>query len=433
MSIACRPAPVGSPHNTTNTATRAPRLKHFQIRHGAPTRSDPAPDQDDIRPVAPSVVALLGDDMLRMRPRFAVEEGQAVVRGQCVLTDRRHPEIAYVSPVTGTVTTLSYGPRRTLSTCIVTADAQAADTSNQVSTEPTNADAPRETLQSRGLWPAFRTRPFGLTPLPDAEPSAIFVNAVQAAPQAPDPAGVLADQRAAFHLGLTILMRLTNGKVFLCQSPGAPLGPTHDRVVHASFSGTRAAALASTHIDRLSPVDRTREVWTVGYQDVAAIGHLFETGDYRAERVVSVTGPAASHPQLIRTSQGTRIADLADVKTARAFSGAREALHLGRYNDEVTLMHRSQPRLSRSRFAQLFAAQNALVPTQALDAALAVDVLPIPLLRALSVGDSETAERLGCLALIEEDLAALSGRCTSGSDYGLLLRRVLDDLWEDAA
>ena len=37
-----------------------------------------------------------------------------------------------------------------------------------------------------------------------------------------------------------------------------------------------------------------------------------------------------------------------------------------------------------------------------------MNLLTIPLLRALSVGDIEAAERLGCLALVEEDLAFAS-------------------------
>jgi Na+-transporting NADH:ubiquinone oxidoreductase subunit A len=73
-----------------------------------------------------------------------------------------------------------------------------------------------------------------------------------------------------------------------------------------------------------------------------------------------------------------------------------------------------------------------LIPTAKLESALPYGLPVVPLMRALSVGDAEVAERLGCLDLIEEDVALLSSLCTSGSDYGQLLRRVLDEL-EDAA
>jgi Na+-transporting NADH:ubiquinone oxidoreductase subunit A len=51
-------------------------------------------------------------------------------------------------------------------------------------------------------------------------------------------------------------------------------------------------------------------------------------------------------------------------------------------------------------------------------------------MRALSVGDWEAAAKLGCLDLLEEDVALLSYLCTSGNDYSALLRQALDDFSE---
>jgi Na+-transporting NADH:ubiquinone oxidoreductase subunit A len=73
-----------------------------------------------------------------------------------------------------------------------------------------------------------------------------------------------------------------------------------------------------------------------------------------------------------------------------------------------------------------------MIPTAALERALDFGFPVIPFLRALSVGDAETASRLGCLEMVEEDLAAVSLACTSGADYGRMLRHVLDELAEDA-
>ena len=55
-----------------------------------------------------------------------------------------------------------------------------------------------------------------------------------------------------------------------------------------------------------------------------------------------------------------------------------------------------------------------------------LDLLPVPLLRALAVGDVEGARRLGCLDLLEEDLALCSFVCPAKGVYGPMLRRVLD-------
>jgi Na+-transporting NADH:ubiquinone oxidoreductase subunit A len=51
----------------------------------------------------------------------------------------------------------------------------------------------------------------------------------------------------------------------------------------------------------------------------------------------------------------------------------------------------------------------------------------------LSIGDTETAVRLGCLELVEEDLALMSYLCPGHNDYGALLRRMLDELAGESA
>ena len=386
-------------------------MRHFKVKKGEwPSVLGAAALQmkDNIIPAS---VAILGADFPGLRPRFEVEEGTRVKVGQVLFRDRKRPKIAFVSPIDGRVSSLAYGPRKTLSACIIVAKAVANE--SQSEPERPDPDDPRPALLDRGIWPAFRTRPFGRMPEPGAQPEAIFVNAVHADRAAPDPALVLSDQTPQFHLGIRILTRLTEGEVFVCQSRGTPLGPADDSVTHAGFEGTLAAALPSTHIDRLYAPATGREVWTIGYQDVAAIGHLFQTGQYRPNRVVAINGPAASRPRLVRTCLGAELADLAVPDAGEAISGnpvtGIHANYLRRFDHQVTLVEAQKTGPNRLRPA--VAGHGALIPTRALEGALAVDIPPVPLLRALSVGDSEAAERLGVLALVEEDLAALTRHC----------------------
>ncbi|MBT8412782.1 MAG: hypothetical protein KJO30_00515 [Boseongicola sp.] len=413
-------------------------MKHFHIKRGEKATRQGAPKQDVIEEQGAVSVALLGSDMPGLRPKFEVEEGERVQAGQVLFRDRRHREVAYVSPISGNVATLSFGARRTLSACILTSDGEVAHSPRVVPVGADDGFAIREVLQGSGMWSAFRTRPFGRTPVPDARPEAVFVNACHASPLAPDPRIVLAGKEDVFARGLALLTKLTEGPVFLCQLPGAPLSKVDDRLEVASFSGTMAAGLSGTHIDRLRPVRAGMEVWSIGYQDVIAIGHLFETGLFMGDRVIAISGTGALPARLVRTSLGAKIAEVCQPEErACALAGdaltGRDAAYLGRFHSQITVP--DGPVRQRKRFWQANQASipSALVPTGALDHALAPDILPVPLLRALSIGDSETAERLGCLALIEEDVAALSRHCTSGSQYDVLLRLVLDDLMADAA
>lgn len=408
-------------------------------RAGAPSHSLPLEDR------FPAAAAILGTDFPGLRPALEVAKGDNVTVGQVVFRDRKNTDVAFVAPLSGRVTSIDYGPRRTLSALVVTRDTQSTDNREDVRIDDKTDAAVRQTLLERGMWPAFQTRPFGRIPAPDAVPEAIFVNAMQASPLAPNPEVVLEGQEAEFHYGVELLTRLSSGQTYVCQAPGQAFCDPSERISIAFFSGTLAAGLTGTHIHRLHSVSDGRQVWSIGYQDVIAIGRLFKTGRYSSDRVVSITGSRAARPKLVRTCLGASIhnvcsGEIADARGAgvvQILSGdaqaGRSAAFVGRYHQQITIAET----VTRGRFwqwlLQPLAEQSALVPTGVLEQALAIDVLPVPLMRALSVGDSEAAERLGCLELVEEDVVALSKFCTSGADYGVLLRDVLDELAEDAA
>jgi Na+-transporting NADH:ubiquinone oxidoreductase subunit A len=69
-----------------------------------------------------------------------------------------------------------------------------------------------------------------------------------------------------------------------------------------------------------------------------------------------------------------------------------------------------------------------MVPVEAFERVMPLDVLVGPLLRALLLGDVAAAEVLGCLELAEEDLALCSYVCPGKLDYGRFLRAALDEI-----
>jgi Na+-transporting NADH:ubiquinone oxidoreductase subunit A len=96
----------------------------------------------------------------------------------------------------------------------------------------------------------------------------------------------------------------------------------------------------------------------------------------------------------------------------------------------VTALPRRQPRRGRDWLSRLFTFEQGapVIPSEALEQALGLDIPVVPLLRALSVGDVETAQRLGCLELLEEDLALPAYATGTGQDFPSLLRATLDSL-----
>jgi Na+-transporting NADH:ubiquinone oxidoreductase subunit A len=252
---------------------------------------------------------------------------------------------------------------------------------------------------------------------------------------------VLEPHLRQFRRGVEALKSLTDGPVFVCQAPGPELAGGDDRIRVAAFAGPHPAGLPGTHIHHLMPASAQRTVWHIGYQDVTAIGFLLETGRLWTERTVALAGPGVRQPGLVRSRLGSSLEDIAAGETVdgavRFVSGSvlsgRAAAYLGRFHSQVTVLPRGRPVRPRSIMGAALgwlphADAGPVIPIESVDAAMPLDILPVPLMRALSIGDVETAERLGCLELVEEDVALLSHLCAGQADYGALLRQTLDEL-----
>ena len=86
------------------------------------------------------------------------------------------------------------------------------------------------------------------------------------------------------------------------------------------------AGLAGTHIHFLEGASASKVVWTIGYQDVIAIGRLFLDGRLYTS-VVSLAGPQVERPRLLRTRLGVDLQALcAGQMAARTASSAAQVL-----------------------------------------------------------------------------------------------------------
>ncbi len=425
-------------------------------------------------------VAIMADDFPGMKPGFEVEVGDAVRRGQLVFVDRRRNEVRHTAPGAGTVVAIHRGARRALLSVVIELnererEGRPSDDDFEPFQSYTGGDPAQMTgeqaralLQESGLWTALRERPYSKVPTPDAAPPhSIFVTAIDTHPLAPDPAVVLDGQREAFEQGLRVLGRLTAGTVFLCVAPGSPLTRGLDAPVRVEeFTGPHPAGTAGFHIHSLAPVSRSRTVWWIGYQDVACIGRLFETGRLDLDRVVALAGPPLSDPRLVRSRAGASTHDLlageepgmGEVRyiSGSVLSGKRamgeEYGYLGRYDNQLSVLHEGGERkfvgwltpginkfstlpiylstLTRSRRMDLDTSTNgserAIIPIGLYESVMPFDLVITYLLRALAVGDIETAEKLGCLELDEEDLALCTFVDAGKTEFGPILRKNLE-------
>lgn len=379
-------------------------------------------------------LSFFGAEIPAFRPVVTVKEGQKVAAGSILFHDRKRPWIAAVSPVAGIVSRLDPGPRRSIAALEITPDGEKA-ISFDLSTSDTR-EGLIDLMVKAGLWPSIKARPFGKIGDPADVPEALFITATEAFDGAPDPGPIIASYKDAFRRGLRALPVLGAGRTCLCHAEGLPV-PDVPGITTRAFSG----GLPGDHIHTLHPVAHGGMVWQIGWQEVIALGYLLETGRIWGQRILSVSGPAATRPGLVAATPGARLHHIAAGKLAdaplRLLAGSVETgvatpfLTPG-VRQITALFHHEKPAHTHRLNRMIKSRRPALIPNFWDETASPRGILPIPLLRALAAGDAETARDLGVLGLVEEDIAALNyrfgGRGRNGVDYTVLLRQTLDEL-----
>ena len=428
---------------------------------------------------AVSRVAVIASEYPGLKPKMEIVEGDKVSIGQSLFFDRRYPEVHYVAPASGIVTGINRGLHRVLQSVVIEVDdsdkqcleQQLYDSYSVTDISNLSSKDVVQHLLVSGLWPAFKMRPYSKTPNPSTYPHSIFVTAIDTRPLAANPVWIIEEAKEAFSAGVQVLCRLRPEKVFVCSAAGVDLPlPNEEKVSHVEFDGPHPAGLAGTHIHFLDPVKENKTVWTIGFQDVIAIGRLFLTGQWPVERVVALAGPTVKRPRLLRTRIGACISELCAHETNeehnRFIAGsvlegwqATEAFDfLGRFVLQITVLSESHGKhrkfgwlrplanaFSLSRAVSWLPPKpdklvfdcrkngsvRAFIPLGLYEKVVPLDLLPAPLLKSLLIIDAEMAQKLGCLELDEEDLALCSYICPSKHEFGLALRRTLEKIEKD--
>ena len=416
----------------------------------------------------PSKVALLGQDYPGLRPTIQVAVGDQVKIGQTLFVDRKNLGVCYTSPAAGEVLAINRGAKRAFESIEI----QLADEEESLQiVEPQDPSAIedaaviRDALQRSGMWTTLRSRPYAKVPQTDSQPKAIFINAMDTRPLAADPSAIIALDEEAFQQGVRLLSRLTD-QTFVChESSYEPPKIDAKGVSYHGFSGVHPAGLPGTHMHFLCPASETNEVWSIHYQDVIAIAHLFAKGHLYIERVIALAGPRVIRPRLLQTRVGVDLLELLDGKIeddgARIISGSvlcgfhvhDHMAYLGRNHLQVSVIANDQERdflhwvqpWMKNKFSILnvffrrvdagkklafsgtqSGSHRAMVPLGTYEQVMPLDVLATQLLRALLIRDTEEAQKLGALELDEEDLSLCTFVCHSKYDYAPALRECLN-------
>lgn len=441
-------------------------MNHITISKGLdiPISGKPVHTVTSSKPL--SHVALVGDDYPNMKPTMLVQVGDRVQCGQPLFTDKKNEGVIFTSPGTGEVIAVNRGEKRKFESLVIRLEDGEPVTfcEPESDVDGFSAEELRKLLIDSGLWCALRTRPYGKIPAIDSQPASVFVTAIDTSPLAPDMEGIIELKKDLFLTGLKFLKKCISSPIYLCLAEDQKaITEDLDGVERVAFSGPHPAGLPSTHIHFLDPVHENKYVWHIGAQDVISCGALLKTGQLDNDRIISIGGPAAVEPRHIRTRVGASILELCQAETTgdevRLLSGSvlegRQAtdIHgfLGRYHQQITCLPEGTGRQffgwlrpGNERFSvtkaflsaftkpdsfnldtAVWGGDRAIFPLGSYEKVVPIDTVPTYLLKSLASGNTDKAKELGCLEMIEEDLALCSYVCPGKNNFGPMLRQTL--------
>ena len=439
----------------------------IRIKKGLNIPINGSPTEEIVDSTRSRSVAILGNDYVGMKPTMLVEEGDRVKLGQALFEDKKNPGVIFTSPAGGKVESINRGDRRVLQSVVIEVEQEEeTEEFNRYSEDEldkTNPAEIRSQLIKSGSWTAFRTRPYSKIPGVEDIPNNIFISLLDTQPLSPNPEIITNLNTDNFNFGLKVLKRLVDCPIHISTGPNSNLDlPEDDQVIKHIFSGPHPAGLVGTQMHYISPASLSNINWTIGYQDVIAIGAQFRTGKVFVERIVSLAGPQVNEPKYLKT----RLGACTDEVTAgqltqrenRVISGSvisgREALgpyaYLGRYHNQISVV--AEPNSKDREFmnwltpgprkfskiplflsslfpkklykfkALMNGSDRPIVPIGVYEEVLPLNFLPAMLLRNIVLMDTEKIQALGGLELDEEDLSLCSFVCPGKYDFGSLLR-----------
>lgn len=439
----------------------------IKIRKGLnlPITGEPNQEVSAGNPV--STVALIGDDVVGMKPTMLVKVGDKVQMGQKVYSDKKTEGVFYTAPASGEVIEINRGEKRAFQSLVIRVEGDShVDFSSYLGGDLSQYDSAsmQALLIESGLWASMRRRPFSKVAAPGEKPHAIFVTAIDTHPLAADPKHFIGAHQAAFSLGIKALKKLAE-KVFVCTKPNPGFEVPSEATTEA-FDGPHPAGLAGTHIHYLNPVGEKNFVWHIPYSEVVAIGKLIESGRLFTERYVSLAGPLASQPRIVKTRVGANLGELTRGETKQADNirivsgsvlGGRKAEgpleYLGRFHHQVSLIEEGgkrefmgwhSPGFNKFSVKSVFLSKlipkkfdfdadtngslRSIVPIGSYEKVMPLDILPTFLLRSVMSGNTDMCVKLGALELDEEDLALCSFVDPSKNDFATKLRASLNQI-----
>ncbi len=265
-------------------------------------------------------VAVLGKDYHDLKPTMLVKVGEKVIKGQKLLEDKKIPGLFLVAPISGEVIEINRGERRAFESLVIETNNNVEEIVfiDNLSSFQANKENVRDILIESGLWTNFKKRPFSKVPNVDENVDEIFISCLDTSPLSVDPEIFIEQNLDDFNKGIEIISLITSKYVHISSKIGSNLFVESEKVRLYELNNLHPAGNVGTQIHYISPLGRNKSVWTINYQHVCHIGHMFNFGRLSFKKLVSVAGPQVKVPFLLETISGV---DLIEVLKDKLLEG----------------------------------------------------------------------------------------------------------------
>ena len=415
----------------------------------------------------PGEYALVPDDFTGMKPKVVVNEGDTVLAGDALFVDKKHPEVKFVSPVSGTVTLVERGDRRKLLSVRVKSDGK------QQSREFDVKGDIKAVLMESGMFAFFRQRPYDVVANPEDKPKAIFVSAFNSMPLSQDFSYVVKGQEEEFKAGIKALsaiakvnlgINVAQSKTFLNDVPNCEV---------TVFDGPAPAGNVGVQINHVDPINKGEVVWTIGAEEVIFVGRLMKTGRVDLTRTIAVAGSEVKNPAYATIKVGQKLdtllqGQISDEASLRIINGnvmtgikTSKDGYLAAHATEVNVIpegdHADEfmgwimPRFNtfsthRSYLSWLFGkkkeyvfdarvkgGERHMIMSGEYDKVFPMDIFAGYLIKAIITGDIDRQEALGIYEVAPEDFAIAEFVDSSKLELQRIVREGLDILRKENA
>jgi Na+-transporting NADH:ubiquinone oxidoreductase subunit A len=441
----------------------------IKLRKGLDINLKGAAAQELVSVKEPGFYSLVPDDYTGITPKVVVKEQEYVMAGGPLFIDKNHPEVKFVSPVSGVVTSVERGARRKVLNIVVEAAAeQDYEEFGKKDVSKLDGEAVKAALLEAGMFAFMKQRPYDVIADPTVAPRAIFISAFDSNPLAPDFEYVLKGEEANFQTGLDALAKIAKTYLGISIKQKSTALTQAKNVTVTVFDGPNPAGNVGVQINHVAPVVKGETVWTIGAEAVIFIGRLFNTGRVDLTRTVAVTGSEVVKPAYCKLKVGALLThvfagNVTKDKELRYISGnvltgkqVKPNGFLGAFDSQLTVIPEGDdihemlgwimPRfnqfsVNRSYFswlmgnkkeyvldARIKGGERHMIMSGEYDKVFPMDILPEFLIKAIIAGDIDRMEALGIYEVAPEDFALCEFVDSSKLELQRIVRAGLDML-----